>query len=82
MPTLRDPDLLVYYRPEVGGLVMGGYERDSAAFATSPTGFDAVPSDFNGRLLKEDWRRFEEMAPEADGCGSTMRLLPGSASVE
>ena len=26
-PTLRDPDLLVYWREEVGGLVTGGYER-------------------------------------------------------
>ena len=30
LPTLRDPDLLVYFREEGGGLVMGGYERDSA----------------------------------------------------
>ena len=27
LPTLRDPDLLVYFRQEVDGLVMGGYER-------------------------------------------------------
>ena len=26
MPTLRDPDRLTYYKEEVGGLVMGGYE--------------------------------------------------------
>ena len=26
-PTLRDPDLLIYFREEGGGLVMGGYER-------------------------------------------------------
>ena len=30
LATLRDPDLLVYYREEGGGLVMGGYERRSA----------------------------------------------------
>jgi 4-methylaminobutanoate oxidase (formaldehyde-forming) len=30
MPTMRDPSLLVYYRPESGGLIMGGYERDPA----------------------------------------------------
>jgi 4-methylaminobutanoate oxidase (formaldehyde-forming) len=29
LPTLRDPDLLIYYREEGGGLVMGGYERQS-----------------------------------------------------
>ena len=27
LPTLRDPDNLIYYREEGGGLVMGGYER-------------------------------------------------------
>ena len=26
LPTLRDPDRLTYYKEEVGGLVMGGYE--------------------------------------------------------
>src|SRR5262245_29115678 len=27
LPTLRDPDNIHYFRTEVGGLVMGGYER-------------------------------------------------------
>ncbi len=35
LPTLRDPDLLVYYRQEVDGLVMGGYERDPAPWTAS-----------------------------------------------
>jgi 4-methylaminobutanoate oxidase (formaldehyde-forming) len=26
LPTLRDPDRLTYYKEEVGGLIMGGYE--------------------------------------------------------
>src|SRR5881227_3627368 len=56
MPTMRDPSLLVYFRPESGGLVMGGYERDPA-----PWGLDGIPTDFNGRLLDEDWPRFEEL---------------------
>ena len=30
LPTLRDPDLLIYFREEGGGLVMGGYERPAA----------------------------------------------------
>src|SRR3954462_3901662 len=30
LPQLRDPDNLVYFREEVGGLCMGGYERDPA----------------------------------------------------
>jgi glycine cleavage system aminomethyltransferase T/glycine/D-amino acid oxidase-like deaminating enzyme len=62
LPTLRDPDLLVYYREEGGGLVMGGYERQSAPWSLRPDGLDAIPPDFNGILLEEDWDRFEEIA--------------------
>jgi len=63
LPTLRDPDLLVYFREEGGGLVMGGYERASApAFLPDgPAGLDDIPADFNGRLLEEDWDRFAEI---------------------
>jgi len=30
LPSMRDPDNLVYYREEVGGLIAGGYERQPA----------------------------------------------------
>ena len=60
MPTMRDPSLLVYFRPESGGLIMGGYERHSA-----PWGLDGIPQDFNGKLLDEDWPRFEELMTNA-----------------
>jgi glycine cleavage system aminomethyltransferase T/glycine/D-amino acid oxidase-like deaminating enzyme len=65
LPTLRDPDLLVYYRQEVDGLVMGGYERDPAPWTATPRSFDRIAPDFNGRLLAEDWPRFEEIAANA-----------------
>jgi 4-methylaminobutanoate oxidase (formaldehyde-forming) len=63
LPTLRDPDLLIYFREDGGGLVMGGYERDCApAFLPDGDGrFDEIPADFNGRLLEDDWDRFEEI---------------------
>ncbi|HEX3218742.1 MAG TPA: FAD-dependent oxidoreductase [Candidatus Limnocylindria bacterium] len=57
LPQLRDPDNLVYFRPEVRGLVMGGYERNPAPF-----GLDGIPPDFNGKLLSPDWPRFEEIS--------------------
>ena len=38
LPTMRDPSLLVYFRGESGGLVMGGYERNPA-----PWGLDGIP---------------------------------------
>ncbi len=56
LPTMRDPDNLVYFREEVGGLCMGGYERHPA-----PWSLDGIPPDFNGRLLAPDWPRFEEI---------------------
>jgi 4-methylaminobutanoate oxidase (formaldehyde-forming) len=52
-PTLRDPDLLVYWREEVGGLVTGGYERNPAPF-----GLSGIPRDFKYQLLPPDWERF------------------------
>jgi 4-methylaminobutanoate oxidase (formaldehyde-forming) len=60
MPTMRDPSLLVYFRPESGGLIMGGYERSCA-----PWSLDGIPADFNGKLLEEDWPRFEELMRNA-----------------
>ena len=56
----RPPDLL----PRGGGgLIMGGYERTSepAFMPDGPGGLDRIPQDFNGRLLEEDWDRFEEI---------------------
>ncbi len=65
LPTLRDPDLLIYFRQEVDGLLMGGYERDPAAFSADARRLDTIPADFNGRLLPDDWPRFEEIAANA-----------------
>ncbi len=56
LPTMRDPDHLCYFREEVGGLCMGGYERHPAPWA-----LDGIPPDFNGQLLAPDWPRFEEI---------------------
>ncbi len=56
LPTMRDPDNLVYWREEVGGLIAGGYERHSA-----PWGLDGIPQDFNNKLLPPDWDRFQPL---------------------
>ncbi|HYF10800.1 MAG TPA: FAD-dependent oxidoreductase, partial [Actinomycetota bacterium] len=62
MPTIRDPDRLVYFRPEAGGgLVAGGYERDPAPWSWE----HGPPTDFNHTLLPEDWERFEPLAEGA-----------------
>src|SRR5579859_660233 len=54
LPTLRDPDRLTYYKEEVGGLVMGGYEPNPIPWAGGQ-----VPGDFAFRLLADDWDHFE-----------------------
>jgi 4-methylaminobutanoate oxidase (formaldehyde-forming) len=61
----------VYFRPESGGLVMGGYER-----APAPWGLDGIPADFNGMLLPEDWPRFEPLMENA------IVRVPGLAEAE
>ena len=60
LPTLRDPDNLIYFRTEVGGLVMGGYERKPAPWA-----LDGIPDGFEAKLLPEEWDRMEELFTNA-----------------
>ena len=62
LPTLRDPDRLTYYKEEVGGLVMGGYEPNPIPWAAN-----GIPHDFNFKVLDAD---FDHFAP-------TMELAMG-----
>ncbi|GIK87195.1 MAG: FAD-dependent oxidoreductase [Betaproteobacteria bacterium] len=54
LPVIRDPDGCIYYKEEVGGLVMGGFEP-----VAKPWTVDPIPADFAFRLLPEDWDQFE-----------------------
>ena len=54
LPVLRDPDGYIYYKEEVGGLVMGGFEPEA-----KPWGMDGIPDKFEFQLLPEDWDQFE-----------------------
>jgi len=56
LPTLRDPDRLTYYKEEVGGLIMGGYEPDP-----KPWALDGIPEDFHFSLLDSDYDQFEQL---------------------
>ena len=62
LPSLRDPDNLIYFRQEVSGLLMGGYERTSKAWSADYTKIDDIPANFNNSLLPEDWDRFVDIA--------------------
>jgi heterotetrameric sarcosine oxidase gamma subunit len=55
LPILRDPDGYTYFKEEVGGLVIGGFEPEAKPWV-SP---DDIPYPFEFQLLNEDWDHFE-----------------------
>jgi len=58
LPSLRDPERLVYYKPDAGGrLVIGGYEEN-----TLPFGDKGIPGDFVRQLLPDNLDRFGPLA--------------------
>ncbi|UWR63386.1 FAD-dependent oxidoreductase [Phaeobacter inhibens] len=58
LPTLRDPERLVYYKPDAGGrLVIGGYEE-----GTLPFGDRGIPGEFVRQLLPDNLDRFAPLA--------------------
>jgi glycine cleavage system aminomethyltransferase T/glycine/D-amino acid oxidase-like deaminating enzyme len=54
-PTLRDPDGYTYFKEEVRGLLMGGFEPDAKPWVAS----DEIPEPFEFQLLPEDWDQFD-----------------------
>ena len=53
LPTIRDPDRLTYYKEEVGGLIVGGYEPNPMPWAEN-----GIPDGFHFQLLEPDWDHF------------------------
>jgi 4-methylaminobutanoate oxidase (formaldehyde-forming) len=60
LPVMRDPDGFIYYKEEVGGLLMGGFEP-----VAKPWRVDPIPADFQFQLLGEDWDQFEPLMKNA-----------------
>lgn len=60
LPTIRDKDNLLYYKEEVGGLVMGGYEINGI-----PWSVDGVDNRFTSQLLEPDFDHFECLSEPA-----------------
>ncbi|MCW2764848.1 MAG: dependent oxidoreductase [Nocardioides sp.] len=61
LPILRDPDGWTYFKEEVGGLVVGGFEPNAKPWR-SP---DDIPYPFEFQLLDEDWDHFSVLMDEA-----------------
>jgi len=59
-PTLRDPDRRTYFKEEVGGLVMGGYEPDPQGWVTGD-----IPPDWEFRLFDDDFDHFSQHMEQA-----------------
>src|SRR5829696_2539890 len=55
LPILRDPDGYTYFKEEVGGLVIGGFEPEAKPWVAP----DEIPYPFEFQLLEEDWEHFE-----------------------
>ncbi|MBI2972557.1 MAG: FAD-dependent oxidoreductase [Armatimonadetes bacterium] len=60
LPIFRDPDLRVYVREEVGGLLVGGYEGNPV-----PCGPEPIPQDLDPVKMVPNWDRFETLARNA-----------------
>jgi 4-methylaminobutanoate oxidase (formaldehyde-forming) len=60
LPVMRDPDGFIYYKEEVGGLLMGGFEP-----VAKPWRMEPIPSTFQFQLLDEDWDQFEPLMTNA-----------------
>ncbi|HVT51111.1 MAG TPA: FAD-dependent oxidoreductase [Dongiaceae bacterium] len=64
LPTLRDPDRLIYFKEEVGGLVMGGYEHNPKPWLPQGETGD-LPENFAFQLLENDLEHFEPLMEQA-----------------
>ena len=60
LPVMRDPDGFIYFKEEVGGLVMGGFEPNA-----KPWGMNGIPENFEFQLLPDDWDQFEILMENA-----------------
>jgi len=61
LPVLRDPDGYTYFKEEVGGLIVGGFEPDAKPWVAP----DAIPYPFEFQLLAEDWDHFSVLMDSA-----------------
>src|SRR5579863_7527054 len=61
LPILRDPDGYTYFKEEVGGLVVGGFEPNAKPWVPP----DALPYPFEFQLLPEDWDHFSVLMESA-----------------
>jgi 4-methylaminobutanoate oxidase (formaldehyde-forming) len=60
LPVLRDTDGHIYFKEEVAGLLMGGFDPWA-----KPWGMAGIPKGFSFGTLPEDWEKFEPLMRHA-----------------
>jgi 4-methylaminobutanoate oxidase (formaldehyde-forming) len=65
LPVMRDPDGYVYFKEEVGGLLMGGFEPDATPWLQSAAHRGGIPEGFEFQLLPDNWDAFEILMDNA-----------------
>ncbi len=65
LPVLRDPDGYIYFKEEVGGLLMGGFEPKATPWLQSAAHRGGIPENFEFQLLPDNWDAFEILMTHA-----------------
>jgi len=60
LPVMRDGDGHIYFKEEVAGILMGGFDPWA-----KPWGMDGIPAGFRFGTLPEDWAKFEPLMRHA-----------------
>jgi 4-methylaminobutanoate oxidase (formaldehyde-forming) len=65
LPVMRDPDGYIYFKEEVGGLLMGGFEPDATPWMQAAAHRGGIPQNFEFQLLPDNWDAFEILMDNA-----------------
>ena len=71
LPVMRDADGYIYFKEEVGGLLMGGFEP-----VAKPWGMSGIPEKFEFQLLPDNIEQFQPLIDNA------IHRVPALASTE
>ncbi len=71
LPVMRDADGHIYFKEEVAGLLMGGFDPWA-----KPWGMGGIPEGFSFGTLPEDWDKFEILMQNA------IQRVPALASAQ
>ena len=65
LPVMRDPDGYIYFKEEVGGLLMGGFEPHATPWLQSAEHRGGIPENFEFQLLPDNWDAFQILLDNA-----------------